>query len=113
MQHPPSSSTFDCMQWLATQGSQQRYTPMVRPRPVGCWTKESSTQGGGCVHGSMHGLHAYAPPPDLPVSLGTGFTDPAAYLKKDDGEACPVEVIVRGLQQAGVDPSRANVCSFR
>ena len=113
------------------------FLPITQPRAVGCWTKDSATQGGAYQYGSTAGkilgsglydtsrfhhasccesvMQAGRPsyrPPQLPVDLNAGY--PESYIKKQGSdEATPVEVIIRGAQSAGVKLASIQICTFR
>ena len=103
---------FDVQRWLAGH-TPPGFTAVVHPRPLGCWTKLSSTKASGDAaydYGSLGGLATYQPP-SLNQHLGQGYPD--LYIRKDDGEATPVEVVIRGMQQCGADPHAISICTFR
>ena len=51
-------------------------------------------------------------PPKLPVDLNLGY--PESYVKSpDDNEATPVEVIIQGAKEAGVEMNQFQICTFR
>ena len=46
--------TFNVAEWV--ENDHPDFVPLVQPRSVGCWTKESITKGGNYNYGSTEGV---------------------------------------------------------
>jgi hypothetical protein len=105
---------FSVSQWIKNYS--QKFVSVTKPKILSCWSKLSILEGGKYVYGSMEGLGLYTPP-DLRQCLGEGYPD--IYIKKSEEEATPVEIIIQGIMQSGINmkqyvPTTGNAfCTFR
>lgn len=63
---------FDVRKWLRTQGREPGPVNITQPQQLACWTKQSSSEGGGFAFGDRSGEHA--PPAWCPHHTTTAAT---------------------------------------
>ncbi|GMH45778.1 hypothetical protein BSKO_13741 [Bryopsis sp. KO-2023] len=105
-------ASFDVMGWNETHRGRWANVDLEPPQSKAHWSRTSIKEGWEYKYGDASGFAKYTPC-ETPVSVLAGFPD--NFVKKPEGRASTVgvEVIIKALKQAGVDPLSPGIVTFR